>query len=106
MEERIEKIITEWLKKEFNNEKAFPKVVVSGLADEINKHRWEIYSSVQRECDMEDIMSIAEDKNVKLTDEEVSTVLHRYGKIEDSNLESLDYIIEDVINDRKKGGDM
>lgn len=106
MEERIEQIITEWLKKEFNNEKAFPKVVVSGLADEINKHRWEIYSSVQREYDIDDVKYIAEDKNVKLTDEEVSTVLHRYGKIENSNLESLDYIIEDVINERKKGGDM
>ena len=106
MEERIGQIITEWLKKEFNNEKAFPKLVVSGLAGEINKHRWEIYNMVQREYDMEDIMSIAEDKNVMLTDEEVSTVLHRYGKIDDSNLDSLDYIIEDVINDRKKGGDM
>ena len=106
MEKRIEQIITEWLKEEFHNEKAFPKVVVSGLADEINKHRWEIYNSVQREYDMDDVKYIAEDKNVKLTDEEVSTVLHRYGKIEDSNLESLDYIIEDVINERKKGGDM
>lgn len=106
MEERIEQIITEWLKKEFNNERAFPKVVVSGLANEINKHRWEIHNRVQREYDMDDIRSIAEDKNVNLTDEEISTVLHRYGKIENSNLESLDYIIEDVINDRKRGGDM
>lgn len=106
MEERIEQIINGWLKKEFNNEKAFPKVVVSGLASEINKHRWEIYNNVQREYDMDDIRYIAEDKNVMLTDEEVSTVLHRYGKVENSNLEILDYIIEDVINEREKGGDM
>jgi len=106
MQDRLEKIIKDWLKKEFDNENAMPSPMVKGLADEINKHRWEIYNMVQREYDMEDIMSIAEDKNVMLTDEEVSTVLHRYGKIDDSNLDSLDYIIEDVINDRKKGGDM
>lgn len=106
MEERIERIITRYLGKELGNSDAIPNLLVKGIADEINKHRWEIYSGVQREYDMEDIKYIAENKNVKLTDEEVSTVLHRYGKIEDSNLESLDYIIEDVIDERKKGGDM
>ncbi len=106
MEKRIEQIITEYLGKELGNRDAIPNLLVKGIADEINKHRWEIYNMVQREYDMEDIMSIAEDKNVMLTDEEVSTVLHRYGKIDDSNLDSLDYIIEDVINERKKAGDM
>lgn len=102
MEERIENIIKQYLKGTFKNEDALPSLITHGIAEEIYKHRWEIYSSVQEEYDMEDIETVADSLGTELTDEEKATALHRYKKIEGSNLDTLSYIIEEIIQEREK----
>lgn len=100
MQERIETIIREWLKEQFGNDKALPELVLSGLAKEIVEHRWEIYTMVQEEYDMDDIETMAEANDVELTDDEKSLALHRYKKCEDSNLDILSTIIDDIVSER------
>lgn len=102
MKDRIETIIRDWLNTEFKNPDALPGLVISGLAEEINKHRWEIHSNVQEEYDMEDIDTMAESNEVKLTEDERLRALHRYRKLEDSNLDTLSYIIDEIVNERGK----
>lgn len=102
MKDRIETIIRDWLNTEFHNPDALPGLVLSGLAEEINKHRWEIFNFVQEEYDIEDMISIAEDKEIELTEEEKREILHRYKKIEDSNLDVLSFIIDEVTSERNK----
>lgn len=100
MQERIEKIIKDWLVKEFGNGDALPKPVLSGLAEEIVNHRWEIHTMVQEEYDMEDIEDVASANAYELTKEEKERILHRYKKLEDSNLDLLYDIVEEVYNER------
>ena len=100
MKDRIETIIKDYLVKEYGNGEALPKPVLNGLVDVIYEHRWEIHTLVQEEYDMEDIEQIAEDNAYELTDDEKSCILHRYKKIEDSNLDILYDIVEEVYNER------
>lgn len=102
MKDRIETIIRDWSNTEFKNPDALPGLVISGLAEEINNHRWEIHSNVQEEYDMEDIDTMAESNEVKLTEDERLRALHRYRKLEDSNLDTLSYIIDEIVNERGK----
>lgn len=102
MEDRIATIIRDWLNEKFGNPDALPNLVLKGLAEEINKHRWEIHTYVQAEYDMEDIETIADDMDIELTDDEKARVLHRYKKLEDSNLDTLEYIIEEIKNEREE----
>ena len=102
MKDRLETIIRDWLNTEFKNPDALPGLVISGLAEEINNHRWEIHSNVQEEYDMEDIDTMAESNEVKLTEDERLRALHRYRKLEDSNLDTLSYIIDEIVNERGK----
>lgn len=67
------------------------------LAELIYTNRFAIHSAVQEEYDMEDVMSIARDKGVNLTKEQLSHVLYRYGKVEDDKLEQLSYIIDNEL---------
>ena len=96
MEDRLETIIRDWLSKEFKNPDALPKPMLRGLAEEINKHRWEIYNNVQEEYDLEDIDMVAEGCRIELTDEERKNALYIYKKLENSNLETLEYIICEI----------
>lgn len=97
MEERLEKIIYNWVEENFGkSEAADPSWSIKELAKELAKHKWEIRSMVQEEYDLEDIDDVADDLGVKLTKDEKSFALHRYRKIEDSNLETLEYIIKDI----------
>lgn len=100
MKDRIEKIIKDYLVKQFGNEDAIPKMVLSGIADELNEHRWEFHTLVQEEYDMEDIDSVASANAYDLTKEEKDRILHRYKKVEDSNLDLLYDIVEEVYNER------
>lgn len=102
MQDRIENIIKHWLEENFGNSGALPNLVLKGLAEEITKHKWEIHSFVQKECDMEDIDMTAENMDVELTEDERLRALHRYEKLEDSNLDTLYYIIEEIIAEREK----
>lgn len=102
MKDRIEEIIKNYLVKQFGNEDALPKLVLSGIADELNNHRWEFHTMVQEEYDMEDIEDVAESKEYDLTKEEKERVLHRYKHLEDSNIDLLYDIVEEVYNERKE----
>lgn len=102
MKDRIETIIRDWLNATFNNPNAIPNLMVKGLAEEIDKHRWEIYENVREEYDLEDIETVADSEGVQLTKEEESLALHRYRKAEDSNLDTLYYIVDEIIENRKK----
>ena len=102
MKDRIETIIRDWLVKEFGNGDALPKPVLSGLADELNNHRWEFHSLVQEEYDMEDIENVAAANEYELTDREKDRILHRYKKLEDGNLDLLYDIVDEVVKEREE----
>ena len=102
MEDRIRTIIRDWLNTEFNNPDALPELMILGIASEINKHRWEIYQSVKREYDLEDIEAICMSQKVELTDDEKNLALHRYGNCEYQDMETLGYIIEEIVEEREK----
>lgn len=105
MKDRIETIIKDYLVKEYGNENALPKPVLNGLVDTIYDHSSEIHSMVQEEYDLEDIDMMAESHEVELTDEERSLILHRYKNLEDGNLDTLSYIIDEVVEDREEKND-
>lgn len=102
MKDRIEKIIKDYLVKQFGNEDALPKMVLSGIAEELAEHRWEFHTMVQEEYDMEDIEDVAGSKEYDLTKEEKERVLYRYKHLEDSNIDLLYDIVEEVYNERKE----
>ena len=102
MEERLRTIIYNWVGKNFGTQEAEdPSWSIEELAKEIAKYKYEIHSLVQEEYDLEDIDLQAERMGVKLSEDERLWVLHRYKKLEDSNLETLYYIIEEI-EERKK----
>lgn len=97
MEDRIATIIRDWLNEKFGNPDALPNLMVKGLAEEINNHRFEIYSYVKDEYDEEDIAMTAENNNMKLSKEEKDYALRRYQKIQEY-AGSAEYI-DDIMND-------
>lgn len=102
MEEKLRTIIYNWVDKNFGTQEAEdPSWSIEELAKEIAKHKWEIHSMVQEEYDLEDIDEEAKRMGVKLSKDEREWVYHRYKKLEDSNLENLYYIIEEL-KERKK----
>lgn len=102
MKERIEKIIKDYLVKQFGNEEVIPSLIISGIADVINEHRWEFHTLVQEEYDMEDIEDVAAANEYELTKEEKERVLHRYKKLEDNNLDLLYDIVDEVVREREE----
>ena len=102
MEDRIQTIIRDWLNTTFDNPNAIPKLMVVGLADEINKHRWEIYRFVKEEYDLEDIERVANDKGIMLTDEEMEIVLHKYQDSEYQDIDAIDFLLGRIIEMRKE----
>lgn len=104
MEDRLETIIRDWLNTEFKNPDAIPRLMVKGLAKEINNHRWEVYESVRDEYDLEDISMVAEHNDIELTKEEEDYALNRYRKAQEyeSSIDALDEIINDIIKMRKE----
>lgn len=104
MEDRIHTIIHDWLNTTFKNPDAMPELMVKGLAEEINKHRWEIYEYVKDEYDLEDIQMVAENNNVELTKDEETHAMHRYRKAQEyeSSIDILDEIINEIVADRKE----
>ena len=105
MKDRIETIIRDWLNITFNNPNALPKPILSGLAEEIDKHRWEIYRYTKDEYDMEDIETLAENEGVELTADEKSIVLHRYQNSEYQDMDTLSYLVHLVIKERERRDD-
>lgn len=102
MKDRIEEIIKKYLVNQFGNEDALPKMVLSGLAEELNEHRWEFHTLVQEEYDMEDIEDVAAANEYELTKEEKERILHRYKKLEDGNIDLLYDIVDEVYNEREE----
>ena len=102
MQDRIETILRDYLVKTFKNENAIPNLLLKGIAEEITEHRWEIYNLVQEEYDWDDIETLAESNNIELTQDEKDLVMHRYKKLEDSKIENLSYIIDDVVAEREE----
>lgn len=102
MRDRIETIIRDWLNKEFKNPSAIPGPMLKGLAEEIDKHRWEIYNFVKDEYDLEDIVRVATDKEVELTDEEVEIVLHKYQGSDYQDVDTISYLVDRIIEMRKE----
>lgn len=104
MKDRIETIIRDWLNTTFGNPDAIPNLMVKGLAEEIDKHRFEIHNYVKDEYDLEDVQAAADNNNVTLTKDEESLALHRYNKAQeyDSALDYLDEIISEIIDAREE----
>lgn len=102
MKDRIETIIRDWLNKEFKNPSAIPTPMLKGLAEEIDKHRWEIYRFVKEEYDLEDIEMVAKDKEIELTDEELKIVLHKYQNSDYQDTDTIDYLVDRIIEMRKE----
>ena len=104
MKDRIETIIRDWLNREFKNPNAIPGPMLKGLSEEIDKHRWEIYSYTKDEYDLEDIEMVADNKEVELSKDEQEIALNRYKKVQEyeSSLEMLDEIVDKIIESRKE----
>lgn len=103
MKDRVETIIRDWLNETFKNPDALPKPVLSGLAEEISKHKYEFHRDVQDEYDMEDIEYAAEEREgVVLTEDEKLRALHRYQKTKESDLETLSYIVDEILDEREE----
>jgi len=102
MKDRYERIIKDYLVETFGNDKAFPKPVLEGLADALEKHRWEIFNATKQECLMEDIIGIEEDREVELTDDELAIVMRKFEKYDTGNGDLLWDIISDVLSDRER----
>lgn len=104
MQDRIQTIIRDWLNTTFGNPDAIPNLMIKGLAEEISKHRWEIYEYVKDEYDLEDINMAAENNNIELTKDEESYALNRYRKAQEYeySLDILDEIIVEIQRDRKR----
>lgn len=97
MKDTYKGIIYNWVKDNFGeSEAADPSWNIEALSEELAKHAWQIHSLQQEEYDLEDIDAVAEDNNIELTKEERELVLHRYKKLEDSNLEFIQSIIKEV----------
>ena len=97
MKDRIYTIIYNWVAENFGTSEAEePSWDIHALAEEIAEHAWEIHSMKQEEYDEEDIEAVAADMGVELNKDEFSLVLHRYKKLEDANLETINYIIKEV----------
>ena len=98
--DRIETIIRDWLNEQFHNPDALPKLVISGLAEEIYKYRWEMYEDVQEEYDTEDVESIEEEKNIKLTADQKRRAIWRWRKERDTSLDILYDIIDEISQEK------
>lgn len=97
MEDRIKTIIRDWLNNTFGNPDALPTPVLNGLAEEIDKHRWEIYKYQKEEYDMEDIDAVALDYGIELTDNEREMILHKYQDCEYQDLETVKDLLDTYI---------
>lgn len=98
MKDRIETIIRDWLNEKFGNPDALPNLMLKGLAEEIDNHRFEIYSYVKDEYDEEDIAISAENNGMELSKEEKDYALRRYQKAQeyDSSVEYINDIMTDI----------
>ena len=105
MKDRIATIMRDWLSTEFKNANAIPKPMLDGLAEEIDKHRWEIYRYTQEEYELEDIDVICENEGYELTKDEKDTVLHRYHNSEYQDMETLSYLVRMVVGEREQKDD-
>lgn len=101
----IETRIRDWLNTEFHNPDALPGLVISGLAEEIYKYRWEIYEDVQDEYDTEDVESIEEEKNIKLTKDQKRRAIWRWRKERDTSLDILYDIIDEISQEKIESDD-
>lgn len=97
MEDRIKTIIRDWLNNTFGNPDALPTPVLNGLAEEIDKHRWEIYKYQKDEYDMEDIDAVALDYNIELTNNEREMILHKYQDCEYQDLDTVKDLLDTYI---------
>lgn len=102
MEDRLKTIIRDWLSETFGNPDALPTPVLNGLAEEIEKHRWEIFSFTKDEYDLEDIERAAIDRGIELTDEEAEIVLRKYQDSDYQDVDTIDYFLDRIIEMRKE----
>lgn len=103
--DRIETVIRDWLNEQFHNPDALPGLVISGLAEEIYKHRYEMYEDVQDEYDAEDVEDIEAEKNVKLTEDQKRRAIWRWRKEKDVPIDILYDIVEDISQEKIKSDD-
>lgn len=99
MKDRIETIIRDWLNREFKNPNAIPGPMLKGLAEEIDKHRFEIYESIRDEYDLEDINKVAFFNGIELSKDEIRYALNKYQKAQEYNTSI--YALEDIISEIK-----
>ena len=102
LEQEIKNILTDYFKQEFGNENALPNLVLSGIAHELAKNGWKLYRIVQKQYDYEDIDDMAGIKDIELTKEEREEIYENYSNSEYKDSDTLFYLLEDLIEDRKK----
>lgn len=101
-------IIYDWVKQNFGQPEADdPSWDITALADhlgdadinpdELNANtKWLAYDEL-REWNLEqDIEQVAEDKDIKLTPDEIARIKHQYYKLDDETWEQLSMIIDDM----------
>lgn len=100
--DKYEDIIRHWLRETFGNEDALPNLILKGLSQELASHGWEVCQHIRKEYDLEDINRAAVDREIELTDEEAEIVLNKYQDSEYQDVDTIDYLLDIVIEMRKE----
>lgn len=79
MEDKIYKWIYDWVAENFGESEADdPSWDIHALAEELDKHRFEIYCDVEHEKLEEDCEAVAEEMGVELTDKQKSAIIDAF----------------------------
>lgn len=79
MEDKIYKWIYDWVAENFGESEADdPSWDIHALAEELDKHCFEIYRKIERDYLEEDCRYIAEQNGIELTDDEVKRVTNEF----------------------------
>lgn len=79
MQDKITKIIYDWGGENFGTQEAEdPSWDIHALAEEIAKHKYEIYHDIERQYLTEDCEMVAENNAIELTEKEKQIIVDEY----------------------------
>lgn len=106
MTEQFRTIIYNWVKQNFGESEAEdPSWSIEALAEELDKHKYDIYREVERQYLMDDCETVAEDMEVELTDEEKQVVVDEFMNSDayiDAHAEDWQWFIKQELKHREE----
>ena len=106
VEAMLQRIIYKWVADNFGKSEADdPSWDIKALAEEISKHKHEIYNEVEHDYLAEDCDMVASDMGVKLTDQEREAIVAEYMDSEayvDAHVEDWQWFIKQELKHREE----